>query len=321
MPKRGRLPGAFRLQRKAVALTWSCPVDKEDNPIPNVEFIRDELLLRYGPADYCIAEEHHENGKRHYHAYFKFGSMVDSDNCNCMDITYEDYRVHANIDSKPPGKGWVDYVKKKGAFISNIVTCNYKVALSMPTASEALDYLWKNKPADMCKFAHNIEQNIAKRFRVEPTGVVYPGPYPKHYYPLDWDPDTMSLLIWGPPRLWKTQFAMYYLAHVTGKTVGYAKSNVESLKDIDLTQPWVFDEVNLLDLKPDVSREITGVEQLGVVPARYGNIKVLPQVPRIFLANKQFPFRNPDESVYDRRLVSLHIPKFDALCSSQQQFC
>jgi len=62
-------PKKFRINRKKVGLTWSCPTDKDDNPIESKEKLLEFLELKGGHCQYVVAKELHESGKKHYHAY------------------------------------------------------------------------------------------------------------------------------------------------------------------------------------------------------------------------------------------------------------
>lgn len=305
MPKRKRKPDGFRINAKKVGLTYSCPVAWADNPIPNCQAIADELLAKFGPAKYIIGEELHESGKRHYHAYFNFDAKLDVSDARAFDL----HTVHPNFTQKAPGAGWMDYCKKDKKYISNIAKGPYQTALSCPSANEALEHLWQNAPRDMATQGHNIERNIRARFSPAFERKIYYGPYPKHFYPENWNHNKHSLLLWGPPDTCKTQFAQYLLRHAVGTDIAFVKKNPELLKGVAL--PFVFDEINMLERSPDDSREITDVENPSSISARNKDADI-PPVPRIFIANFEHPFKNPYESVYGRRVVTHPIASFSA---------
>jgi len=305
MPKTKRNACDFRFNAKKVGLTYSCPVNVEENPIPSSAALRDFLVDKFGQAKYIVALEKHESGKNHFHAYFHFDSKIDSMDSRVFDWSESTPPVHPNIINKP-GSGWISYVKKDKQYISNIEEGPFATAMNLETADEALEHLWKTRPRDMAVQGHNIERNVRARFAPPTPGVkVWYGPYPKHYYPEDWDPESHSLLLWGDPNLNKSQFAMYLLKHAVDKDITFVKRNPEKLKNIN--QPFVFDEVNMLEKIPDDSREITDVVLGGSVTARMQNADIPPGLPRIFTANLEHPFRNPADAVYGRRLVSHHV--------------
>lgn len=304
MPKRPRDKAAFRFHAKKVGLTYSCPTDVEDNPIPDAASLRDFLAAKFGPSKYVVAEELHENKTRHYHAYFAFDRKIDS-----MDVALFDFKnVHPNIISAP-GPGWIEYCKKDKEFISNMATGPYATALACANADLALEHLWKTQPRDMALHGSQIEANMRKRFAPAiPPMKLWFGPYPEHYFPPKWDPGTHSLLLWGPPGTYKSQFALYLLKHTVGSNdVSFVKRDVEQLKGIK--RPFVFDEINMLERVHDDSREITCVVYGGSVQARNSNAQIPPNLSRVFTANQPYPFRNPHEAVYNRRVVS-HLVEF-----------
>ena len=54
-------------------------------------------------------------------------------------------------------------------------------------------------------------------------------------------------------------------------------------------------------------REITDVENGGEIVCRSSNAYIRPGLPRIFISNLAFPFRNPENSVHKRRLYSFEL--------------
>lgn len=302
-----RMP--FRFHAKKVGLTYSCPVNAADNPIPDNDALKEHLENLVGIGRYIIAEEKHESGKRHYHVYYHADAKIDTTNALFFDFPVQDADpVHPNIINAP-GNGWQDYCKKDKEFISNIKKNVWKAALELENADLAVEHLWANAPADMCKFGDRIAENVHKRMRTAPPeGKVWDGPYHESYYPKDWDHTTHSLLLWGPPGANKTQFAKYYLWQLTGVKPTYIKGGHEQLRHIDYSKPFIHDEVYLVDKDAHLSREITDVVDGGCLTARNKDINIPPGVPRIFISNYEHPFCNPQSAVYGRRVHSHAIP-------------
>ena len=307
---------AFRINRKKIGLTYSCPIDTEDNPISDTEELRD-FILTLGPCDYIIAEELHDSGKRHYHCHITFTDKISTYNERLFDCK----GVHPEINN--PGKGWLSYVTKGKEWISNWYTVGaWAHCLSMDSAQDAIEYLWHNKPEDMVRFGHTIEPNIRKRMKTRYEPQRYYGPY-HNWIPADWDPKTHALLITGPPGVNKTQFARYIVAHLWPNLdengPDYVKGTLASLKGCSFDRPIIFDEINMLGEDPEQSKEITDVENGGTIKMRYGDQVIPPGVPRIFLHNMEYPFRDPAGAVYCRRVQCYRIPGYDPVFEQFEQ--
>lgn len=293
--------GKFRINRAKVGCTWSCPIDSSENPINTCEAILEHVIARYGECEYTIGMEAHRNGKNHFHGWFKFPAKLDEKNERCFDVC----GVHPNIVD--PGKGWEAYCAKHGDFISNHWEEDpYTQAASASTVKEAMDLLWKKRPADCAKYGEQMERNLRRRLNPAPEPTIYYGPFPMHYFDFNWSPHTHSLLLWGPPGICKTQFARYIMSHKFGD-YEYVKRSHESLKKLSMSKPFIFDEVYMIDEDPFCSREVTDIENGGSVKCRNQNCDIPPGLPRIFCSNYEFPFRDPAESVYGRRVQTFEI--------------
>lgn len=297
-----RKPKGFRIARKKIGLTYSCPKDAAMHPISAHKELRDFMESK-GYCKYLIGREQHtdksptSDGLDHWHVYVHYDTIIDTSDSRFFDLN----GVHPNILSGAPGQGWITYCAKCGDIDTNFYQKNpYAMALQQPTAEAALESLWASNPEDMCKFGSSISENVTKRMRTTPPQLRYYGPYPKHFYPPAWDPKTHSLLLIGPPGIGKTQFARYLLG-----ANDYVKGRLDpGLRGISFDKPLIFDEINMLDSPPEQSKEITDVENGGTISMRYKNPVVPPGIPRIFCANMEYPFRNPNDAVYGRRVVT-----------------
>ena len=165
----------FRIQRKNVGLTWSCPVDPTQ-PIPSKEVILADVTALYGHSQYVVAHELHESGQSHYHAYFKFDGKLELTDPRCFDL----YGVHPNIVGSA-GPAWANYCRKKGDYISNMDKRNcHAEALAASTVKEAVDIIKRHDPAAYNRFGHALERNL--RRHIAPTSTLpsarFQGPYP-----------------------------------------------------------------------------------------------------------------------------------------------
>lgn len=296
----------FRIHRKKVGLTYSCPTVESglrvdnDNPITDHQQII-EFLESKGDCDYIVSKEEHEEGTIHWHCDVKYSQSIDTTDERFFDLL----TVHPNIIN--PGKGWRQYVLKFGDWLSNYYgKCPWTVALKLDTPDEAIQHLWETMPKEMSMQSHNIESNIRKKMRFQMPHTLYEGPY-RNWIPHDWNPKTHSLLITGPPGVYKTQFARYIMSHMFGQ-YHYIKGTLQNLKNIVFDRPLLFDEIHMLgDIDPEQSKEITDVENGGTIKMRHTDIIIPPGIPRIFLHNLEYPFKNPCHAVYDRRVITQRV--------------
>ena len=292
MPKTGK--HNFRLNRKAFGLTYSCPKNLDENPIQSHQELIDHYNAISPHGSYIVAKELHKDGKTHWHLDWKFTHIIDT-----TDPRFFDFKgVHPNICDGAPGKGWKAYITKDFDFESNCFEKSvFEEALTMPTADEAIEVLWRKRPQLMCERAHNIEANIRKRMKSEHPQVRFNGPFLKEFYPTDWDPATHSLLLVGPPGIGKTQFARYLLGDNH-----YIKGSLDSLKEVSFEKPLLFDEICMLERNAEESKEITDVQNGGGIHLRHKDVQIPPGIPHIFCHNMMFPFRDPHNAVYGRRV-------------------
>ncbi len=99
----------YRFQAKNIFLTYSRCLE---TPQSLIDFLRDKLETR-NPVYICVAEEEHEDGIPHLHAFISLSKKLDTANPRYFDAG--DY--HPNIQSSNFPKENLDYVQKDGNFI------------------------------------------------------------------------------------------------------------------------------------------------------------------------------------------------------------
>lgn len=305
-PGRAQRKPAFRFNAHKVGLTYSAPRELPENPIADASRLVAVLTERHGPCIYTVGTELHKSGKRHYHADIKFDALLDSEDHTLFNVD----GVSPDIIRRP-GPGWLGYCRKHGDVLTNRPTNVFAEALAAGSVREGMDIIALQDPGAYLRFGESIERNLRRRLAPAREPTVYFGPFISPLVGTDWNPYTHSLLLWGAPGLGKTQFARYYMSHRFGE-YDYIKGSHEQLRKLHFDKPFIFDEVYLCNdkdpwHKPAQSREITDVENGGCVECRNSNVDIPPGVPRIFLSNYAFPFRNPMDSVYERRVVSVHV--------------
>lgn len=232
--------GGFHVNRKKHFLTWSCPVDADENPISSKEVLLDALKERGEIDRYSIGKELHENGKTHYHAYIECD--INSHDCRLFDIV----GVHPNW-AKGVFARHVKYSQKFGDFISegcDPKVNHFKEASKKRTAEEAIDYLWDNEPKSMCVNGHNIERNLKRKLNAgKHFGRVYYGPY-RFVPPADWDRDSQTLVVTGTQGIGKTQWAKQYCLHEDGEFF-YCKRSPTCLKHYKGEKWIIYDDIEV----------------------------------------------------------------------------
>lgn len=265
--------------RKKHFLTYSCPVDADDNPISSKEFLLDALKERGEIERYVVGAELHKDGKTHYHAYIEL--QVNTKDCRYFDVA----GVHPNWAVGIFGRH-VKYSQKFGDFITE--GCEGKVnhfaeASKKRTAEEAIGYLWENEPKSMCVNGHNIERNLKRKLdtsKFKPK--LYYGPY-LDKAPADWERDTQTLLVTGDIGAGKTQWARWFCEHDGGYF--YCKGSLEMLKHWK-GQPWIiFDDIDVARYNFDCWADVFDVNEGGAITCRYGDILIQPGIKKIWLQN------------------------------------
>ena len=297
--------GVFRFQGKTYGLTYSTAVS-----IVSKEQVHAHLQSLLGVHYCCVSRELHADNVQHFHVAGRCDGKLDIDDCHYFDIISDTgVTEHPNICRGGPA--WLQYVMKGGDFTSNfpLRTNHMADALAQPTIEAALNHIMTHDASSYVRFALTIENNLRRHFRRLTTQTVprWLGPYPAGRYPENWCPTTHSLHLYGPPGSGKTCFAQHLLRSVCGECE-YIKCHIECLKSLSFTKPFVFDEVMLLCEPAATSREITDVVSGGTIHARYAAITIPPGIPRVFISNQRWVFKNPDESVYGRRLIQFEHP-------------
>ena len=212
----------FRVNRKKVGFTYSCPVKAEDNPIPSRERIIEFYEGKWGPALYLVCEELHKSGKRHYHGYFKFDEKIDVKNPKAFDID----GVHPQIND--PGGGWHTYCVKAGEYITNIPQDIFHDLKKCTRWDEARELLLERKPDLYFKFGESIRRN----FEAQLPGIQFPifyGPYPFNFDWQSFDFSHQCLVLTGEPGTGKTVFARM-IARTLERNICYIKGCLDKAK-------------------------------------------------------------------------------------------
>lgn len=288
----------FRIQRKKVGLTYSCPVDADENPVGSAEDLK-TFLVEFGELDYLIATENHASGTKHFHANLKYSEKIDSRNERLFDFR----GVHPNIVN--PGKGWESYCAKHGDFITNYYEGSaFSTALKKRTWSEASDLLWSKEPKWMLQHAGAAEKHFAKRAKSHHQEIILYGPC-RWWVPRSWDPKVHALVVSGETRIGKTQAIKHILRHM-GLTWLYVKGSLARLRHFTNQDCVLFDDVKISsDLDEESTNSLFDIEGGGCIkmsPSGLYDIDIPPMVPRIFINNCALTLNDPYRAVEARMM-------------------
>lgn len=304
-------PGYFRFASKRYGLTYS-----QAQTISGPQELFDWLQDLLGPHLCTVSMEHHKipmpdgSPAKHFHVGGRLDKLLKFEGTG-----FFNYVSRCGTVQKPSicsgGPYWEIYIRKDGFIVSNVpekqqVMC---AALKQGNVGAALNHIMVNDANSYVRFATSLEANLQRHYRrttVKPLPK-YAGPYPASRCPPDWNPETHSLHLWGPSGAGKTNYAMHLLREHFGDA-HFCKGHIEALKSLDFTVPFCFDEVMVLDEPAATSRELTDVMSGGTIQARYAPIIIPPGVARIFTSNSRWVFKNPDESVYGRRVLQHEYP-------------
>lgn len=111
-----------RVQGVRLLLTYACPVQAEDNPIPEKEDLLAFLKMHQKYKASIISKEKHKNGKHHYHALVAFTSKVDLKWGRQFDFM----GVHPNVEMVKKFLDCINYVTKDGNFLEDGINATKK---------------------------------------------------------------------------------------------------------------------------------------------------------------------------------------------------
>jgi len=266
--------GGFRFCSKTLGLTYSCPVDADDNPIQTHEEIIDMLNTLGKLDEYIVGKELHASGKVHWHAYGKYDKKLDTRNARFCDLK----GVHPNIKSGCK-KGWILYCAKDKDWKSNFYENDpYHVAMKLESLEQAVNHLFEKVPRDTVLNLGRVEYAYNKlhaRAKVAAKPFKYKRPYETDF--------NRTILVEGESNWGKTQWA---------KRCFQRPLLVRAIEDLRQlrhdTDGIVFDDMSFTHWPRQTQIHLTDMEEESSLPARYSNITIPAGMPRIMCYNPGF---------------------------------
>lgn len=279
--------GNFRINRKKVGLTYSCPVDCDDNPITTHQEIIDFLKTK-GACKFLVSKEQHQNGKTHWHAFVEYDKKLNTTDTRYFDLL----GVHPNIIKPARGHGWEAYVAKKGDWQSDYYENSpWTVAMKLNKLEECVSHLFQKVPRDTVLNMAKIEYAYSK-LKPKP---VKERPLMEFTIPFFTDFDR-AILLEGKSGWGKTQFALRCFKNP--KIV----RQVEDLRSLDATHDGiVFDDMAFTHWPRQSQIHLVDMDEESSISARYNNVTIPAGMPRIFTFNPDhMPVDRTDDAIHRR---------------------
>lgn len=276
----------------------------------------DEL---YPVKNYCIAEERHDDGEVHFHAYIEYCKKLETKREDYFDIgaidedgIHQDY--HPNIQTVKKGKAHIqrciDYCNKEDPEPLTNIEEPLSWGEMIETSKDEQDFLHKvrvNYPKDYALNLQKLEYMASKRFRKN-IHTIYPGE--QYVFPVCMQlvcqiPEfTKSLVVVGPAGTGKTTWAK----QIVPKPCLFCR-HLDSLKELTHEhKSIIFDDLDFKHLPPATQKFLVDMENISDIHVRYGVATIPSGLFRIFTAN-EYPFieGEPHGPAIDRRINKLFI--------------
>ncbi len=173
-------------------------------------------------------------------------------------------------------------------------------ALAADTADAAYDSLLRSLPAHTVTNSDRIKAGLEDAFarKVPESITLYADPI---ILPDGWNPLTHSLLVWGSPRVGKTQWAKTYCAQYWGDFL-FIRS-VHDLRELRAHhRAIIFDDLDFSKFSDSESKNLCEVAESCTVRVLYGAKRIRPDIVKIFTANKIDIFEDEFGAIYETRL-------------------
>lgn len=332
-------PKSFRFQNRELCVTYSALTEGQiRQPIETAKELLDHLLtLKHNDVsvEQCIiSKEKHENGEFHFHGYIKFTEKLVTRNSRFLDYK----GIHPNIQAVRDRKKWITYITKDGEYVTHNITISketikktknhdavwtqaielaydgkVKEAEDLIRTQTPGEWLFKRQQIVGCLQAERERGMAAKNpVRVVETNWIEEienidlTAKPEH------DSDgfyAATHILVGSGGIGKTEAAKYLLKK-HGITKFVLGRNIEAFKHISEYDAMIWDEcnVNAQDRKGgpwSVEEQIQLVDRghTSVLPCRYADIAVEPNVIRILTCNHLDRCLNMSSWPIERRVI------------------
>lgn len=269
----------YRANRRNFYLTYAqCPLPKEDIL---------ENLKKIAEIDkYLIAQELHQDGNKHIHAYIQFKKKQDFRNSRWADIE----GFHPNDGGSVRNhNSLLRYCSKDEDFITNFYRKGpYQQLHAIKTVDEGLAILREQVPRDFYLYNKQLTTNLTSILRKQTKGSNPPA-YSGDDFLVENLPLNKAVFLYGPSGLGKTQFAK---SHFKNPLI---VRDVNMLNDFDrfVHDGIVFDDFSVKHWPPETVIHLLDMEEDSFIRVLYGTCEIPKGTPRIFTHNNENPFYDP----------------------------
>lgn len=268
----------FRLNTQQIFLTYAqCSLTKEEVL---------EAVEKIYPLDkYLVATETHQDGNPHIHLYGKLFDKINITNERVFDIGDR----HPNVAGCRSANAVIKYCAKGGNYISNFYKCSvWARARDASSAAEAVALIKEEAPRDYWLSSARIEdtaQRLFKKARIEyvPRWTEFPFlpedclHWAEHQLP---NKDrALCLVMWGPTRLGKTEWARSLGKHI------YWRNNVNLDEWDDDAEYLVIDDIDFKWL-PAPKSYLTCMGETTVTDKYMKKVRIFNNKPCIYIVNE-----------------------------------
>lgn len=270
-------PGSFRAQYQTFGLTYSkCNYSKQE--------VMDFIISKIDVVDYYMVRETHDPTKEkydpnfpyHLHCWFNVAHKPNIRNCDFF--KYKENRC--NVAKKK--RNWIyNYLTKQDKEPYTNIPEGYIGLAKAGKVAEAISRFQNDHPKEYVINKVKVDQNLRALSQKKREHKIYP--LISDYDP-EWDPSELSLHMYGPSRLGKTEWAKSYVHHKLKKTF-YVVTHIDNLKTYDGSDIIIYDDVSFTHLPTQTAIHIAECKNGKSIHCRHKVAEIPPGIGNIFLSN------------------------------------
>jgi len=271
------------MQGKHFALTYS-NIEQQQTMVTK-ESLWTHLWKLPGVSDLIVAEEKHQDGSTHYHAYVGYAKKTDIKNSRYFDFN----GCHPNVQLCKKVQAWKTYVRKDGNFLENETAKSIFAECHSMDLQSWIEYCVKEKIQhaycdQIWKMCHQPRENTI----TERPDKVYQTQALKDFSYENWN--TKSLIIYGESGVGKTNWAKWHM-----ELPSLFVSHMDVLRDFDpcYHKSIIFDDVSFLHMPRETQIHIVDTFDPRAIHCRYKTANIPAKTPKVFTANKRIVMNDP----------------------------